>query len=163
MTLAKPHLSSAYVSRHVSRDEIYQAFSPLFVLQVTKPGHGGLGTRLTQYTRAPWATRPPWAPSTPWAPWASWACFIRSVSYITVAAERRHDDIWQPCQDHMAGLLPPILHTFLSNRWPYATKRGVAIFSRVDVLLGDYDTHTIRIDLQFRASRNKLCAQVYTC
>ena len=50
MTLAKPHLSSAYVSRHVSRDDIYHAFSPLFVLQVTKPGHGGLGTRLTQYT-----------------------------------------------------------------------------------------------------------------
>ena len=46
MTLAKPHLSSAYVSRHVSRDEIYQAFLPLFVLQVTKAGRGGLGTRL---------------------------------------------------------------------------------------------------------------------
>jgi len=46
MTVAKPHLSSAYVSRHVSRDEIYQAFPPLFVLQATKAGRGGLGTRL---------------------------------------------------------------------------------------------------------------------
>jgi len=44
--LAKPHLSSAYVSRHVSRDEIYQAFPPLFVLQATEAGRGGLGTRL---------------------------------------------------------------------------------------------------------------------
>jgi len=46
MTLAKPHLSSAYVSQQVSRDEIYQAFSPLFILQATKAGRGGLGTRL---------------------------------------------------------------------------------------------------------------------
>ena len=46
MTLAKPYLSSAYVSQHVSHDEIYQAFSPLFVLQATKSGRGGLGMRL---------------------------------------------------------------------------------------------------------------------
>ena len=30
MTLVKPHLTSAYVLRHVSRDEIYQAFPPAF-------------------------------------------------------------------------------------------------------------------------------------
>jgi len=46
MTLAKPHLTSIYISRHVSHDKIYQAFSPLFVLQGTKAGRGGLGTRL---------------------------------------------------------------------------------------------------------------------
>ena len=32
--------------RHTSRDKSIQAFSPLFVLQATKPGHGDLGTRL---------------------------------------------------------------------------------------------------------------------
>ena len=51
MMLLKPHLSSAYVSRHVSHDEIYQAFPPLFVLQATKAGRGGLGMRLLTATR----------------------------------------------------------------------------------------------------------------
>ena len=33
--------------RHASRDKSIQAFPPLFVLQATKAGRGGLGTRLT--------------------------------------------------------------------------------------------------------------------
>ena len=33
--------------RHKSRDKSFQAFPPLFILQATKAGHGGLGARLT--------------------------------------------------------------------------------------------------------------------
>jgi len=32
--------------RHTSRDKSFQAFPPLFVLQATKAGHGGLGMTL---------------------------------------------------------------------------------------------------------------------
>jgi len=35
--------------RHTSRDKSVQAFSPLFVLQATKAGRGGLGTRLGKH------------------------------------------------------------------------------------------------------------------
>ena len=34
------------LQRHASRDKSFQAFPPLFVLQVTKVGRGGLGMRL---------------------------------------------------------------------------------------------------------------------
>ena len=38
--------STWHQQRHASCDKSFQAFPPRFVLQVTKAGHGGLGTRL---------------------------------------------------------------------------------------------------------------------
>jgi len=42
--------STWHQQRHTSRDKSFQAFPPLFVLQATKAGRGGQGTRLIQYT-----------------------------------------------------------------------------------------------------------------
>ena len=40
--------STWHQQRHASPDKSFQAFPPLFMLQATKAGHGGLGTRLIE-------------------------------------------------------------------------------------------------------------------
>jgi len=63
--------SSSYVLLHISCDRIYQAFSLLYIFQVTIAWHEGLGMRLYSPFTLAWETK--FANLTPWLTFVTWA------------------------------------------------------------------------------------------